>query len=309
MARILVTGAGGFIGRHVMSVLRTAGHDVLGYDLRQPPGEPTWPVVIGSVRDEEAIYRAIKEHRSDTVIHLAAAMGVAFTEGLGWHTLDINVCGTKNVLVAAERSKTVVRFMLTSSSEVYGAHEDPVDEDSDLLGRSVYAESKRCAEAHVRESFIPQWMIFRLFNVFGPGQADNFVVSKFLRQGLAGEPITVYGDGDQQRAFCYVEDMAGAFLSALVSDRTSWRQTYNIGNPGNLVTMLDLASMVIALTGSIARRPILTGWGAADRDRSRDLMHRCPVVERAKHKLGWRPHTPLDEGLIKTVEEMRHGNR
>src|SRR5262249_47203140 len=263
--RALLTGGAGFIGSHVCEALLAAGHEVLILDnlstgsidnISHLKGRHGFEYFIDTVNNEPLLAELID--RSDAVFHLAAAVGVKLIVEQPVHTIETNVHGTEVVLKHANKKKKLV--IIASTSEVYGKSNDvPFREDADLvLGptpkhRWAYACSKAIDEflalAYWKERKLPV-IIVRFFNTVGPRQTgqSGMVIPTFVRQSLAGEPITVFGDGTQRRSFTHVADVVGALLR-LVREPKAIGQVINIGNTEE-VSILQLAERVRDLTGS-----------------------------------------------------------
>ena len=218
-------------------------------------------------------------------------------------TLDVGSIGTRNLLELARHN--AAKFFLASTSEVYGdplVHPQPEDYWGNVnpIGRrSVYDEAKRFSEAlataYQREHDLDV-RIVRVFNTYGPRMRpdDGRVVTNFVGQALAGEPLTLHGEGRQTRSFCFVDDQISGFLALLESDIDS---PVNIGNPQE-ITMLELAELVVALTGSSS--PIVRTSPYPD-----DPKVRRPDITRATEQLGWVPTVSLRDGLRTTIDWMR----
>ncbi len=309
--RVLITGAAGFLGSHLTDVFLAHGHEVVGVDnLITGHAEN----VAHLERDNrftlvrQDVSRAIPVDGSiDGVLHFASpASPIDYLE----HpiaTLDVGSLGTRNALELARAHGA--RFFMASTSEVYG---DPLEHPqretywgnvNPVGPRSVYDEAKRFSEALTmayHREFRLDTRIVRIFNTYGPRMRprDGRVVSNFIVQALAGEPLTIYGDGSQSRSFCYVSDeVDGLYRLFMQGDA----EPTNVGNPDEF-SVLELAEIVLELTGStskIVSRPL-----PAD-----DPKVRRPDITRAREKLGWSPKVPLREGLKRTIEwfENRKG--
>jgi dTDP-glucose 4,6-dehydratase len=305
--RVLVTGAAGFLGSHLVDRLLDAGHDVVGMDnlitgtavnLAHLEGNPRFKFIHHNVSQYIALHGAL-----DAVLHFASpASPVDYLE-LPIQTLKVGALGTHNALGLALAKGA--RFMLASTSEVYGdplvhpqtesywGHVNPVGP------RGVYDEAKRFAEALTmayHRTHRLDTRIVRIFNTYGPRMRpnDGRVVSNLIVQALRGEPLTLYGDGSQTRSFCYVDDLTAGIL--LLFERGG-ADPVNIGNPGEF-TVRQLAELVLGLTGSrstIVFRPLPVD----------DPRQRCPDIALARTQLGWEPKVPLEEGLTRTVEHFR----
>src|ERR687889_1225131 len=257
--RVLITGGAGFVGSHLAEALLERGDEVFVLDnlstgsienIGHLKNHPRFHYTIDTITNEPLLAELID--RSDTVVHLAAAVGVKLIVEAPVHTIETNVHGTEVVLKHANKKKKLV--LIASTSEVYGkSAEVPFREDADLvLGPTVkhrwaYACSKMIDEflalAYWKERRLPV-VIVRLFNTVGPRQTGQYgmVLPNFVRQALAGQPITVFGDGTQSRSFTYVGDVVGALLKLMAEPRAIG-QVFNLGNPEE-VTVLELAHRV-----------------------------------------------------------------
>jgi UDP-glucose 4-epimerase len=248
----------------------------------------------------------------DTVIHLAAAVGVKLIVESPVHTIETNVHGTEVVLKHANKKKKLV--LIASTSEVYGKSiEVPFNENADLvLGptekhRWAYACSKLIDEflalAYWKERKLPV-IIVRLFNTVGPRQTGQYgmVIPNFVRQALAGQPITVFGDGTQSRSFTYVGDVVRAIV-ALINEPAAIGQVFNIGNVTE-ISINGLAEKVKAMTGSnsdIVRIPYEKAYEAG----FEDMPRRVPDISKIHKLIGYAPTVELDEILNKVIESFR----
>jgi dTDP-glucose 4,6-dehydratase len=305
--RLLVTGAAGFLGSHLVDRLLDAGHEVVGMDnlvtgsaanLAHLNGDPRFTFVHHNVSQYIALRGAL-----DGVLHFASPASPVDYLGLPIQTLKVGALGTHNALGLAMAKSA--RFMLASTSEVYGdplvhpqpetywGHVNPVGP------RGVYDEAKRFAEALTMAYHRVHGLdtrIVRIFNTYGPRMRprDGRVVSNFIMQALREEPLTIYGDGQQTRSFCYVDDLVEGILGLL---ERGTAEPMNIGNPGEF-TVRQLAELVLAITGShsqIEMRPLPVD----------DPRQRCPDITCARAVLGWEPRVSLEEGISRTVAHFR----
>lgn len=303
----VVTGGAGFVGSHLCTALLDSGTAVTCVDdfstgrpenisgLRDRPG---FGLVTASVSEPFTVDRP-----PDLVLHLASPASPADYLRLPLHTMEAGSLGTRNALALAHRSGA--RFLLASTSEVYGdAQQHPQNErywgNVNPVGpRSVYDEAKRFGEALTTaqaDAHGTDTGIVRLFNTYGPRMRgyDGRAVPTFIRQALAGEPLTVTGDGHQTRSLCYVDDTVRGILAAAAH---GLRGPVNIGNPTE-ITMLDLARLVVELTGSTSEIRFI------ERPTD-DPAVRCPDIMLARDKLEWEPAVSAEEGLLRTIDWFR----
>jgi UDP-glucose 4-epimerase len=319
----LITGGAGFVGSHLAERLLAAGHEVLVLDdlstgsidniahLKHTPG---FSYVIDSVMNEPLLAEMID--RSDVVFHLAAAVGVKLIVEQPVHTLETNVHGTEVVLKHANKKKKLV--FIASTSEVYGKSTDvPFREAADLvLGptakhRWAYACSKLIDEflalAYWKEKKLPV-VIVRLFNTVGPRQTGQYgmVLPTFVKQALAGQPITVFGDGTQSRSFTYVGDVVDA-LARLAMEPRAVGDVFNIGGTTE-VTIRDLAERVKKMTASTSQ--ILTvPYDVAYEAGFEDMPRRVPDISKIRSLIGFEPKLELDEIIRSVIDHVRQGEK
>lgn len=317
--RALITGGAGFIGCHLAEALLDAGHQALVIDdlstgsidnIAHLKGREGFEYCIDSITNEPLLAELVD--RSDMVFHLAAAVGVKLIVEQPVHTIETNVHGTEVVLKHANKKKKLV--LIASTSEVYGKNVNvPFKEDADLvLGptpkhRWAYACSKAIDEflalAYWKEKELPV-IIVRFFNTVGPRQTGQYgmVVPTFVRQALAGQPITVFGDGTQSRSFTYVGDVVEALIS-LVAEPRAIGQVFNIGN-GTEITMRALAEKVKTLTHS--RSEIVTiPYDKAYEAGFEDMPRRVPDITKIHALIGYEPKVQLDEILAKVIDHFQ----
>src|SRR3989338_990740 len=295
--KAFVTGGSGFIGMPIVEHLLANGHEVKVLDLKEPAishKKLSW--LNKSVMDELA-----EEMKGcDTILHFAAILGVDNSDNKPLETMRINLEGSVNVFKSAVEAG-VKHMLYASSSEVYGEpRELPIREDSVKGPVSTYGVSKLAAEIYAQaynQEFGANIKIARFFNVYGPRQSDNFVVSIFLNNALRGEPIRVFGDGSQTRWFTYVTDAIGGVLK--VVDRGKSREVYNVGNH-HPTTILQLADTIKEVTGSKSEI-VKVGYGKDSRLREREIDYRIPDISKI-NSIGWEPKTRIAEGIKKILE-------
>jgi UDP-glucose 4-epimerase len=315
----LITGGAGFIGSHLCEALLDHGHQVLVLDnlstgsidnIAHLKGREGFEYFIDSVNNEPLLAELID--RADVVFHLAAAVGVKLIVEQPVYTIETNVHGTEVVLKHANKKKKLV--VIASTSEVYGKSEDvPFREDSDLvLGptpkhRWAYACSKAIDEflalAYWKERKLPV-IIVRFFNTVGPRQSGQYgmVIPNFVRQALAGEPITVFGDGQQSRSFTHVADVVGALLK-LVAEPQAIGQVINIGNLQE-VTIEELAERIRTLAGSTSAIKFIP-YDQAYESGFEDMPRRVPDLTKIKAMIGYETKNTLDDILVQVIDYFR----
>ena len=307
MKRILVTGGAGFLGSHLCETLLQGGHDVICLDNFFTGSKQNILHLISHPRFELIrhditipIYLEV-----DEIYNLACPASPVHYQFNPIKTIKTNVMGAINVLGIAKRTKAKV--LQASTSEIYGDPEVHPQNESywgrvNPIGlRSCYDEGKRAAECLMmdyRRQNSVNTKIVRIFNTYGPKMAlnDGRVVSNFIIQALQNKAITIYGDGSQTRSFCYVDDLIDGLVKMMGADDEFYGPV-NMGNPDEF-TIHDLALMVKQLTQS--RSPIEFKPLPAD-----DPVQRKPDITLARKKLNWQPRTPLQTGLLKTIEYFR----
>jgi UDP-glucose 4-epimerase len=317
--RVLITGGAGFIGSHLSEALLERGDEVFILDNLSTGSihnvvhlktNPRFHYTIDTVANEPVVAELID--RCDIVVHLAAAVGVKLIVEQPVHTIETNVHGTEVVLKHANKKKRLV--LVASTSEVYGkSTEVPFHEDADLvLGattkhRWAYACSKMIDEflalAYWKERKLPV-IVVRLFNTVGPRQTGQYgmVIPNFVRQALAGQPITVFGDGTQSRSFTYVGDVVKAMV-ALIDEPRAIGQVFNIGN-GNEISIGQLAAKVKQMTGSKSEI-VLIPYEKAYEAGFEDMPRRVPDISRIQALVGYKPTVELEETLTRVIEHFR----
>ncbi|WP_030435456.1 NAD-dependent epimerase/dehydratase family protein [Actinoplanes subtropicus] len=318
--KILVTGGAGFIGSHLCDHLAGLGHELVILDdlstgalanIRHLLPSGAVRFVPGSILDPEAVDECTRG--VDRVFHLAAAVGVHNIVDHPLRSLRINLHGTENVVQAAVRHGA--RYAIASTSEVYGKNDvGRLDENADrilgspLKSRWSYAAAKGLDELiaaeHSRATGVP-CVVLRLFNVVGPRQTGRYgmVVPRFVAQALAGDPITVHGDGTQRRCFGSVHDVVPA-MTALLDTPEAYGTAVNLGGQQE-TSILGLAERIRELTGSAAGIrlvPYREAYGPG----FEDMRRRMPDLTLAGRLIGYRPQYRLDD-IIKTVIDDQAG--
>ncbi len=317
--KVLITGGAGFIGSHLAERLVADGHGVVVLDnlstgsldnIAALKDSGDFESVIGSVRDASLVHELVQT--CDVTFHLAAAVGVRLILDKPSLSIHTNVNGTENVLHAASsRNKLVI---IASSSEVYGKGKNmPFGENDDLvLGSTANLRwSYACAKAldecmalsYSQEKKLSA-IIVRLFNTAGPRQTGHYgmVLPGFVNQALKGEPITVYGTGEQSRCFAHVADVVES-LVRLMNAPGAFGEVFNVGNDQE-ISIEGLAQRVKAVTASVSaiqKVPYKEVYGVG----FEDMVRRVPDVRKLERFIGYRPTTPLDRIIADVVAEQR----
>jgi UDP-glucose 4-epimerase len=317
--RYLITGGAGFIGSHLSERLLDDGHSVLVLDdlstgryenVAHLEGRAGFELRVASVTEPEVVERCVTECQG--VFHLASAVGVRLVVDEPVKTIETIVNGTDVVLRSCARYRRPV--LLTSTSEVYGKSEKiPFSEGDDcVMGptttrRWAYACAKALDEflalAHWYQTRLPV-VVVRLFNTVGPRQTGRYgmVIPRFVSQGLAGEPLTVYGDGTQTRCFAHVLDVVGV-LVRLIGNPEAVGQVFNVGN-NEEISILALAERIRGLTGhksSIRKIPYSEAYTAG----FEDMVRRVPDLTKIHRLIGYKPSRNLDQILADILAEQK----
>lgn len=303
--RALVTGGAGFLGSHLCDRLLRDGFEVTALDDLSTGARANVQHLLGRSDFRFVLHDVTTPYEidADWIFHLASPASPVHYQRNPVKTTMTNVLGTLHGLNLAAR--TGARFLLASTSEVYGDPEvhPQVEEYRGSVNctgpRACYDEGKRCAETLTFDNHRTAGVdarVVRIFNTYGPRMAidDGRVVSNFIVQALRGEDLTIYGEGQQTRSFCYVDDLIDGFLRVMHGAHVG---PINIGNPGEF-TIRELAEQVLALTGSSSRlinRPLPQD----------DPRQRCPDINKARSLLGFSPSVCLSEGLLPTIEYFK----
>lgn len=305
--KIFITGGAGFIGSTLIGKL-VNDNEIVVYDnlarnsLKDKSyyGHKNLTVIEGDILDIDNIRNSIGD--SNIVIHAAAIAGIVNTVKNPVRTMRVNMLGTANILEVLRNSR-IDRFMDFSTSEVFGSRAFKVNESTDTVtgavgeARWTYAVSKLAGEhltsAYYREYNLPTVTV-RPFNIYGPGQIGEGAIQVFIRKALNNEDIYIFGDGNQIRAWCYVDDMVDGIMLALTHDNAVG-ESFNIGNARAVTTIYGLAQIVCRILNSKSKiifKPAL----------SADIELRVPDVVKAKNLIGYQAKIDLEEGIVKTAE-------
>ena len=320
--RVLITGGAGFIGSHLTDAYLERGDEVYIIDdlstgsignIQHVKNHPRFHYTIESVHNQPVTAELVDQ--CDVIFHLAAAVGVKLIVESPVRTIETNVRGTEVVLSLANKKKKKV--LLASTSEVYGLSADvPFREDGNLVmgattkGRWSYACSKAIDEflalAYWREKKLPT-IVVRLFNTVGPRQTGQYgmVIPTFVKQALAGRPITVYGDGKQSRCFGYVGDVVDALVKLMAND-DAVGQVFNIGS-NTEISILELAERVKEITRSDSEI-VFVPYDEAYEEGFEDMPRRVPNISKISDLVGFQPNMSLD-GILQRVVDYQVGRR
>jgi UDP-glucose 4-epimerase len=316
--RFLITGGAGFIGSHLSDELLAGGHHVHVLDdlstgsvnnIRHLKTHPAFDYTIDTAANARVVAELVDD--ADVVYHLAAAVGVELIVESPVRTIETNVHLTEVVLAQANKKKKPV--LVASTSEVYGKSTQlPFAEGNDMVlgssnvGRWAYACSKAIDEflalAYWKERKLPT-VVVRLFNTVGPRQTGRYgmVVPRFIRQALAEQPITVYGDGEQRRCFCHVHDIVQALAEIMETD-DAYGRVFNIGSTEE-VSIKELGERIVERTDSSSQLTF-TPYDEAYEEGFEDMPRRIPDTTRINDLIGWEPTHSLDE-IIDDVVRSR----
>lgn len=314
ITNVLVTGGAGFIGSHLCAALIEKGYSVICVDNFLTGSRTNIENLMSHERfafiehdvTEEIQPATFEIQNLDYLYHLASPASPVQYQNHPLETLHVNSMGTEHMLKLAQ--KMGAAFLYTSTSEVYG---DPLEHPqketywgnvNSYGPRSCYDEAKRFGEALVY-TYVHRYSVnarmVRIFNTYGPNMEkdDGRVVSNFVNQAIHEEPITLYGDGNQTRSFCYVSDMVAGIIAAMETEGTAG-EVINLGNPDER-SMNEIADIIVEISGSSSEKKY------AERPAD-DPARRQPDIAKARKLLNWEPTVPLKEGLTKTIEYFRH---
>jgi len=309
--RIFVTGGAGFIASHLIERLVDANQVTVFDNFSRNAIEgtrlvshPHLQIVRGDVRDAEVLARAAAGHH--VFVHAAAIAGVEAVLRDPIATMQVNLLGTYHALEAALRMGRCERFLVFSTSEVFGSHSYRNDEDDFTPMGSVgeprwtYAVSKVAAEhlahAYHRQRDLPTATV-RPFNVYGPRQVGGGAIHAFITRALRGQDLLIHGNGEQLRSWCYIDDIVDALLACL-ENPAAVGHCFNIGNPRATVTVHALAQAIVRICESTSRLAFVPAPCV-------EVALRVPNIDKARAVLGYEPKVELEEGLRRTAEWYR----
>jgi nucleoside-diphosphate-sugar epimerase len=307
--KIVITGGGGFIGTALAERLVDNNEVVLldtnfnrnVFAFSRLKGHKNIKLAEVDILNASEVAREVKD--AEIVVHMAAKLGVHEVIHNASYTLDVNYIGTSNLLKAVSHNSSCERFVFFSTSEVFGSDAFGVVENGSSVLHSIqdarwcYCLSKLAAEhlafSYFREKGLPA-VVIRPFNIFGPRRLGESVIRKFILSALQNNDLTVYGDGTQIRAWCYIDDFCDAVLKTMEIEKAIG-EAFNIGNPRNTVTAYEFAKKIISLSDSKSR-VVFKKIDFADID------IRVPNTAKARDMLGYIPRIELEEGLSRTIK-------
>tara|TARA_B100001057_G_scaffold498914_1_gene607626 strand:- start:5340 stop:6242 length:903 start_codon:yes stop_codon:yes gene_type:complete len=291
---ILITGGAGFLGNEISQLL-SKKNKIFLFDLNKIINKKNIFSIKGNINDSKILKKKIKEYKIDTLIHLAAAIGVEKTEKNPDKVIKINIKGTTNVLKSIEGSN-VKNIIFASSSEIYGEGNKKKVKETDLpKPKSIYAHTKIIGEQLFKIYAIKNrinYKIVRFFNVCGKGQKNDFVISKFADRILNNKEILIFGNGKQIRSFCHVKDAARGFLKVLNKGKND--ETYNIGNNSEPINILKLANKMIKISKKNCKIKKIP-FERSDRSAKREIYYRVPDLSKIRKHTKYKAKISLDK--------------
>ena len=303
--KILVTGGSGFIGHHLISELLKNNFYVKSLDKIKDNSinNKNYKFYKGNLFDVNLLGKILKN--CDLVIHLAAYLGVEKTDKNILNCLDNNILATRNLLRICNENK-IKKFIFASSSEVYGDQKKfPLFENFETQNKTIYGISKIVGEKYIKgffQKYKLDYNIIRFFNVYGPGQNNNFVISKYIQRIKKNKPLEVYGNGTQIRSFCYIEDAISGVMNIIYRGKKN--TTYNIGNDKEPISILKLTKLI----KSICKKKIIVkkvDFKHSDRKKEREIFKRIPSIEKISKDTGYSPRISLTDGILKIINDRK----
>jgi nucleoside-diphosphate-sugar epimerase len=310
---IFITGGAGFIGTALSRYFLAHKNRVIAYDLMvrnslqyfpEIAAHPNFELIEGDIRDPDHLKESIRD--AAYVFHLAAIAGVSKYFKIPAEVLEVNIVGTYNILEAIKNNQNIRAFIDFSTSEIYGSNCFNAHEDGDVKmenlaeKRWTYATSKMASEKFGMSYFWQYNVPFigvRPFNIYGPGQVGEGVISYFLNSAIQKKPISITGDGGQCRTFCYIEDFIRGIEILLNHRETAIGQSYNIGRADEIISIAGVADLIRELANPDQEIAFVKHQGE-------DVMVRSPNIDKLK-ALGYAPEVKLREGLMRTCNWYR----
>lgn len=303
MKKVLITGGSGFIGSNLINKLLLNGYKINCIDVKNNLliKNKNYKFFKSNIFNNKILNSATKN--CDIVIHLAASLGVKNTDDNLVQCLNSNILGTKKVLEAARKNK-VKYFLFSSSSEIYGDQKNfPIFENFSSQNKSVYAISKIAAENYVKgyfQKFNINYNIIRFFNVYGRGQKNNFVISKYIELASKNKNLKVYGNGDQIRSFCHVDDATDGVIEIIENGKKN--TIYNVGNNQEPISIHNLAKLVASIFKNKIKIKKIS-YNQSDRKMDREINKRVPSIKKVCDDTNYLPNITLLDGLVSLVEK------
>ncbi len=309
--KCFVSGGAGLIGLEICNKLIERGHSVYLYDLGEQIERnkshinKKIKIFYGSILDIHSLKKAIKN--CDFVFHLAAMLGVKYTEDNKLDCLEINSTGTKNVLEAC-LGKKVKKVIFASSSEVYGEpKKNPISETFQTQGKTIYGISKLMGEEYCKsynQKHKLTYTILRYFNTYGAYQQKKFVIQNFVHDSINDNKILINGNGSQKRSYMYVSDAADATIAAAFSKKTD-NKIFNIGNGTNPITLKELSKVVKKVLKKKNIKIILKkNFNKTDRTIEREIFYRYCDSSKFQKLIKWKPKVSLESGIKKILQRF-----
>jgi len=306
--KCFVTGGAGLIGLEICKELLRYGCEVHLFDLGEKIQKNRFnipkDIIIheGSILDLFALEKAMTSCKY--IFHLAAMLGVKYTEDNKLECLEINCNGTKNVLTASVAVKAK-KIIFSSSSEVYGEPKsNPISESFSTKGKTVYGISKMMGEEYCKsfnQKYNLKYTILRYFNVYGPTQNNKFVITRFINNIISKKPILINGNGKQLRSYMYVTDASKATVKAAFTSKTD-NMIFNVGNGKKPISLKELANKIIKITNKKTKVKFDYKFKQSDRNKNREIYKRYCNSTKIQKLLKWSPKVSLTEGIKRIVE-------
>ena len=301
---ILITGSNGLIGKSLTYILLKKNKNIICLDKslsKETIINKKIKKIELNILNKKDLFKKLKSTKFDTIIHLAAFLGVKKTEKDQSKCLKINIEGTKNILEVAKVHK-VKKIIFASSSEVYGNGYKSIMKESDkLMPKSSYGVSKVTCEDIIKsysEKHDANYNILRFFNVYGVNQREDFVISKFAKEIKNRTNLKVYGTGSQIRCFCHVEDAVKGIYSVLKKGKKN--TTYNVGNNYEPISIFNLAQKINSLSGNKVKIKKIS-FTKSDWSIKREIFYRKPDISKINRDTNYKPQIKLDNGLLEMI--------
>ena len=296
---ILVTGSEGLIGRELVKKLLNFNHKIICLDLKKKIHVNRENVLFlkKNLLKKKDLLFSLKDKKIDLVIHLAAFLGVKKSELFELDCLETNIIGTKNLLDVCKKLK-IKRIIFSSSSEVYGnLYKRQMKEEDPLSPVSAYGVSKMCCETYIKaysKNSLLKYNIVRFFNVYGANQKQDFVISKFTKLILKKKVVNIFGNGNQIRSYCHVEDAVNGLIKVIYKGKRN--TIYNIGNNLEPISLKKLIKYFEKLIKRKVRKKFVP-FEKSDRSLKREIFYRIPDIKKIRKDTSYKPVVKLEVGL------------